>query len=164
MFSCSLCLFLIPMIAYLWTRTTCSLPVFLVCMWFLANLSFVLKVRNCDLHCASVNIFSSLTIRSIWMKLHRKHPLNVLSKIPSISFHPSRFLAWLFEEYESYYSHLCVGVATLVKVLHARIFLTNHRCYCFKTSYTYWTSSNVIAGQVPKLYIRFWHNYALFFI
>ena len=58
------------------------------------------------------------------------------------------------------YSHLCVSVTTLVKVLHARLFLTNHRRYCFKT---YWTSSNDLAGQVPKLYIRFWHNYAISF-
>ena len=56
---------------------------------------------------------------------------------------------------DSYYNHLCVGVA-----LHARLFLTNHRCYCFETSHTHWTSSNDLAGQVPKLYIRFWHNYA----
>ena len=117
----------------------------------------------------------------------------------------------LFEEFESYNSHLCVSVgisvAILVKIwmqgflskttddialkLHTlighhqmslhdssnnsisdfdtimplfglwlRLFLTNHRCYCFKTSHAYWTSSNDLA--VLKLYIRFWHNNAPF--
>ena len=47
--------------------------------------------------------------------------------------------SWLFDEYDSYYSHLCVGVATLVKGLHARLFLKSQRCYCFETSHTYWT-------------------------
>ena len=38
--------------------------------------------------------------------------------------------------------------STLVKVLYARLILTNHRCDCFETSHTYWTSSNDLAGQV----------------
>ena len=50
----------------------------------------------------------------------------------------------------------------LVKVLHAKLFLTNHRCCCFESSHTFWTSSNYLAGQVLKLYFRFWHNYAPF--
>ena len=79
-------------------------------------------------------------------------PFTLFYKVAS-----SPFLAQLFEEYESYYSHLQVsvgvGVVTLVKVLHARLFLTNHSCYCFETSLTYQTSSNDFAGQVPKLYI-----------
>ena len=29
---------------------------------------------------------------------------------------------------------------------HARLFLTNNRCYCFETSHTYWISSNDLAG------------------
>ena len=39
---------------------------------------------------SSVNIFSSVTSGSIVMKLHRKHPLNVLSRIPSNFWDPCR--------------------------------------------------------------------------
>ena len=48
----------------------------------------VLKVSYCDrpmsgVRCpSSVNIFSSVTGGSTGMKLHRKHPLNVLTRIP----------------------------------------------------------------------------------
>ena len=53
----------------------------------------VLKVSYCDhlLCCASsVNFFSTVTRGSIWMKLHRKHPLNDLTKIPSNVLDPCR--------------------------------------------------------------------------
>ena len=45
----------------------------------------VLKVSYFIAFCpaASGNIFSSVTSGSIVMKLHRKHPLNVLTRIPS---------------------------------------------------------------------------------
>ena len=39
---------------------------------------------------SSVNIFSSVTSQSIVMKLHRKHPLNVLTRIPSNCLDPCR--------------------------------------------------------------------------
>ena len=55
------------------------------------------------------------------------------------SFWQYSFLARLFEEYESYYSHLCVGVATLVEVLYARLFLKKHismaQCNTMQTLY-----------------------------
>ena len=40
----------------------------------------------------SVNIFSSVTSRSIGMKLHRKHSLNDLTRIPSNIWDPCRIL------------------------------------------------------------------------
>ena len=57
---------------------------------FCGKLSFdtfyeVLKVSYCDRtlsgvhHALSINIFSSVTSGPIGMKLHRKHPLNVLT-------------------------------------------------------------------------------------
>ena len=52
----------------------------------------VLKASYCDrllsgvCSASSVNIFSSVPSGSLWMKLHRKHPLNDLNRVPSYFF------------------------------------------------------------------------------
>ena len=66
--------------------------------YFSIFLAHVLKVSYCDRllsvvrHASSVNFFSSVTSGSNGMKLHRKHPLNDLTRFPSNLWDPCRIL------------------------------------------------------------------------